>query len=290
MRYQNKLINLDMKLVKALYAVGDIHGNFRTFADDLVNSCKVRDCCVIVCGDIGLGFSSKNKELEEFKKMETLFAPRNIFVVFFRGNHDDPAWYEYTDDEFAKDFPHVIIAEDFTIVEHNNDDYPYKVLLWGGGISIDRTMRIPMQSYWPNEPILPLPAEFAEDKEINCVCSHVAPDFCLPVNTANLTQWFRIDPVLEKDLKEERETMGVGAHKLWNANKSTLSIWVYGHYHEIYYNSPRMNEEIAKLWNMRFIGLDMLRVNSYERDGYNVDNYNIFNRPHKNHLIQIMRF
>ena len=40
MRYQNKLIKLDTKLVKSIYTVGDIHGEFLTFADDLVNSCK----------------------------------------------------------------------------------------------------------------------------------------------------------------------------------------------------------------------------------------------------------
>ena len=290
MRYQNKLIKLDTKLVKTIFAVGDIHGEFLTFADDLVNSCKVKNCCVIVCGDIGLGFYSRDKMKEFFQRMQTMFSSRNIFVIFFRGNHDDPTWFEYIDDEFATDYPNVIIAEDFTIVEHDNDNYPYKILLWGGAVSIDRTMRVPTKSYWYGEEVKPLPAEFATDKEINCVCTHSAPDFCLPVNDFNLDGWYKRDFPLKEDVKNERETLGKGAYTLYNANRTTLSLWVYGHYHDILYNSPRMNDEIARFWPVRFIGLDMMRYNSYDVQSYNEDNYGIFNRKHKNHLLKIIEF
>ena len=290
MRYQNKHIKLDTKLVKTIFAVGDIHGEFLTFADDLVNSCKVKNCCVIVCGDIGLGFYSRDKVKEFFQRMQTMFSSRNIFVIFFRGNHDDPIWFEYIDDEFASDYPNVIIAEDFTIVEHNNDKYPYKILLWGGAISIDRNMRVPTKSYWYGEEITPLPGEFATDKEINCVCTHSAPDFCLPVNDSNLEGWYLRDMTLKDDVKKERETLSKGAYTLHRANRNTLSLWVYGHYHDILYNSPRMNDEIARFWPVRFIGLDMMRYNSYDVQSYNEDNYGIFNRKHKNHLLKIIEF
>ena len=290
MRYQNKIIKLNTQLVKSIYAVGDIHGEFLTFADDLVNSCKVKNCCVIVCGDIGLGFYSRDRVKDFFQRMQTMFSARNIFVIFFRGNHDDPIWFEYIDDEFATDYPNVIIAEDFTIVEHNNDKYPYKILLWGGAVSIDRTMRVPTKSYWHGEEVLPLPVEFRENKEINCVCTHSAPDFCLPVNDSNLEGWYLRDIPLKEDIKKERETISTGAYTLYNANRTTLSLWVYGHYHDILYNSPRMNDEIARFWPVRFIGLDMMRYNSYDVKNYNEDNYGIFNRKHKNHLVKLIEF
>jgi len=289
MRYPNKKITLDVSKVKTLYGVGDIHGDFLTFADDLVNSCKVKNCCVIVCGDIGLGFYSHQKIAEFFQRMQTMFSSKNIFVIFFRGNHDDPAWFEYIDDEFATNYPNIIIAEDFTIVEHN-DKYPYNILLWGGAISIDRTRRTRGLSYWPNEEVLPLPAEFAEDKEIHCVCTHSAPDFCLPINSDNLAGWFMQDLTLREDLKKEREIISVGAHTLYKANKSTLSLWLYGHYHDMYYNNVRMNDEISTFPTVQFIGLDMMRYSSFDVKALNSDTYNFYNRKHKNHLIEIFKF
>ena len=290
MRYPNKIIKLDINKVKAIYGVGDIHGEFLTFADDLVNSCKVKNCCVIVCGDIGLGFYSREKTAEFFQRMQTMFSAKNIYVIFFRGNHDDPQWFEYIDDEFATNYPNIIIAEDFTIVEHNNDKYPYRVLLWGGAVSIDRTRRILGRSYWHDEEVKPLPVEFTEDKEINCVCSHSAPDFCLPVNSDNLSTWFLYDNTLKQDLDTERTILSQGAHTLRNANKSTLSLWLYGHYHDIYFNDWRMNDELAYFAPIRFIGLDMMRYTSFDVKAYADDCYNFYNRNHKNHIIEIIKF
>ena len=290
MRYPNKSIVLDKNLVKYIYAVGDIHGDFLTFADDLVNSCKVKNCCVIVCGDIGLGFYSIDKMKDFFRRMEEMFVAKNIFVIFFRGNHDDPAWFEYIEDDFANEYPHIIIAEDFTIVEREADHYLYRILLWGGAISIDRTRRLLGHTYWPGEEVTPLPAEFAEDKEIHCVCTHSAPDFCLPINSSNLSDWYLVDMQLEKDLKEERETIGKGAWTLCRANKDTMSLWVYGHYHDAYYNNSRMNDELATLFPVRFIGLDMMRYNKVEVQDFNNITYDFYNRPHKNHIIKIFEF
>lgn len=289
MRYPNKKIVLDINKVKSIYGVGDIHGDFLTFADDLVNSCKVKNCCVIVCGDIGLGFYSRERTAEFFQRMQTMFSAKNIFVIFFRGNHDDPAWFNYVDDEFAVNYPNVIIAEDFTIVEHNNDQYPYKILLWGGAVSIDRTRRVLGRSYWYDEEVLPLPVEFAEDKELNCVCTHSAPDFCLPIDSSNLHTWYLYDTTLEADLKKEREIISTGAHTLRKANRSTLSLWLYGHYHDIYFNNFRMNAELSYFEPIRFIGLDMMR-SSYDVSSLNSDTYNFYNRKHKNHLIEIFKF
>lgn len=290
MRYQNKIIPLNIKKVKSIYSVGDIHGDFLTFADDLVNSCKVKNCCVIVCGDIGLGFFSNERMAEFFEKMEQMFALKNIYVIFFRGNHDDPDWFIYKEDEFTNNYPHVIIAEDFTIVEHNNKVFPYKILLWGGAISIDRNYRYPGTTYWRNEEVVPLSPEFEEDKQINCVCSHSAPAFCLPINSSNLQNFFKIDSTLKEDLTKEREILENGAYMLKAANKSTLNLWLYGHYHDIYYNNPRMNDDLTYFEPVRFIGLDMLRYPISNSKCCSADNYNFYNRKHKNHIVEIIKF
>lgn len=290
MRYKDKLIPLDTKTVHALYAVGDIHGNFMLFADDLINSCKVKNCAVIVCGDIGLGFLSFGLIASEFEKIEVMLAKRNIFVIFFRGNHDDPSWFEYKDDTFADNFPHIIIAEDFIVADYQKKSYSYKTLLWGGGISIDRKWRIEGMSYWKNEDIVPLHEELFDKyslRDIDFVCTHIAPDFCQPYSDKNLKDIFRIDSELKEDLANERKILSSGAELIYNHNKDTLITWVYGHYHNMYYGFNMNAEMESKCPGVHFIGLDMIRTSNHSIKDFNKSRYDFYNRKHKNHIITL---
>ena len=97
---------------------------------------------------------------------------------------------------------------------------------------------------------------------------------------SNLHNWYLYDTTLEADLKKEREIISTGAHTLRKANRSTLSLWLYGHYHDIYFNNFRMNAELSYFEPIRFIGLDMMR-SSYDVSSLNSDTYNFYNRKHK---------
>lgn len=287
MRYSNKQIQFTREQnLEKVYSVGDIHGNFVSFADDIINSCKLKNCVVIVCGDCGFGFYSKKKMEEIFQKVQTTISANNVYVIFFRGNHDDPSWFDYQDDEFAVNYKNVIIAEDFTVVKFY---YEFNILLWGGGISIDRTRRIKNQSYWENEQVRALPAEFDSDKfNLSAVCTHSAPDFCLPVTTSGIAHWFKYDNMLEYDLKEERTTLSQGAYIL-KRNNPNLKIWTYGHFHDTFFNSWDMNDEMFRFAGIRFVGLDMFRE-KYDREEFNNKHYNMFNRTHKNDLICLVDY
>jgi hypothetical protein len=218
--------------------------------------------------------------------MQTMLSPYGIYVIFFRGNHDDPSWFKYQDDEFAVNYPNLYIAEDFTIV----DFHKYNVLLWGGGISIDRSQRVKNTSYWEDEFVKPLPKDFdfemydpENNLDIHCVCTHSAPDFCLPVTTTGIEHFFSVDKMLEFDVNEERTTISKGAYIL-KRNNPNLCLWVYGHYHDTFFNSWEMNEEISKFKGIRFIGLDMFRE-KHSREQTNQYHYNMYNRQHKNDLL-----
>lgn len=284
MRYSNKVIEFTKEHnLNKVYCVGDIHGNFVAFADDIINSCKLKNCLVIVNGDCGFGFFSSKKMAEIFQKLQTILSPNNVYVIFFRGNHDDPEWFDYKDDNFATNYPNVIIAEDFTVVKFY---YKFNILLWGGAVSIDRTNRIKNYSYWENEKIKSLPTEFdSEDFDLCAVCTHSAPDFCLPVTTKAIEGWFSRDNMLEYDLKEERETISKGAYIL-KRNNPRLRVWTYGHYHDSYFNTWDMNEEMFKFAGIRFIGLDMFRE-KYDREDFIKNRYDRVNRKHKNDLVCI---
>ena len=291
MRYSGKSIifgvgsNLDQ-----VYGVGDIHGNFIPFIDDIINSCKFRNCVVIVCGDCGFGFYSPKKMQEYFQKMQTMVSPYNVYIIFFRGNHDDPEWFKYKDDEFALNYKNIIIAEDFTIVKF----FDYNILLWGGGISIDRYTRMQNISYWKDEYVKPLPSTFDTDMnseeslDIRCVCTHSAPDFCLPINSDGISGFFRRDNTLEFDVNDERQTISKGAYVLKRSNPR-LELWIYGHFHDTLMNYNTMNDEIYRFSGITFVGLDMFRE-KYDKERMNKIHYNKFDRKNKNDFICIVNY
>lgn len=286
MRYKNRVIEFTLKdNLSQAYCSGDIHGNFVPFADDIITSCKLKNSIVIVNGDCGFGFFSKSKMKEYFQKIQTMISPNNVYVIFFRGNHDDPSWFDYQDDEFAVNYKNVIIAEDFTVVKFMH----FNILLWGGAVSVDRYSRVKNTSYWENEGVKPLPVEFdSYDFNLSAVCTHSAPDFCLPCCDKGLEHLFRIDNTLQFDLKEERETLSKGAYVL-KRNNPNLGVWTYGHYHDSFFNSWEMNEEIFRFAGIRFIGLDMFRE-KYSREDFCELHYNRFNRDHKSDLVCIADF
>lgn len=289
MRYKNKFIYLNKEdnKIDSIYAIGDIHGKFEDCTYDLINTCKISNCAVIVCGDIGLGFFSVKETMKIFNKIERKLARKNIYLIFFRGNHDDPSWFEYKEDDFAENHPHIIIAEDFTIVDYKYaEDGSSKILLWGGGISIDRTMRTPGKSYWLDEAVKPLPDELMVNNEIEFVCSHSSPNFCMPQHDGIVKRFYEIDPSLESDIKKERETLADGAKILYKKNYTTFYAWIYGHYHDMHY-SINMNEDMIKYCpGVRFIGLDMYRDFEYI-DKFNKMYYNMFNRKCCNHIVKL---
>ena len=289
------MIYLDQKIllpdtVKAIYAVGDIHGEFMACVNDLTESCKLRDAAVIVCGDIGMGFNSYDWYISTFRRMEERLSERGIYLICFRGNHDNPAYFRYnTDSRITTEFPHVILAEDFTLVDApERGDQPYRVLLWGGARSIDKANRIAGYSYWSGEMPEALPDRFKEEGfDINCVCSHTAPAFCFPITKGGIVGWSRYDKDVVRDCEREREILSEGCGYLMKNNRFTLELWCYGHFHETIWNYSTANKELSEYASCKFVGLDMLRSSSYDRKDQVNQKLGLFDRKHANNIIKI---
>ena len=77
-------------MVRKLYSVGDIHGNFTNF-EKLMGNSKNSD--YILVGDVELGFHSKEYYTEWFRDWNERLKNDGNVVYLMRGNHDDPSFW-----------------------------------------------------------------------------------------------------------------------------------------------------------------------------------------------------
>lgn len=240
---------------KNLKFVGDIHGMLSTLDYDMHTVRKYKNTAVIVCGDIGLGFRSFNKEKELLSVVEKSLTKHNNCIVLYRGNHDDPYWFNL-DSSIKHDidelYPHIKISPDYSILNTVDGN----ILVIGGARSIDRVNRIPNISYWKDEMITDMPECYIDELknnniDINIICTHTAPLFCPPYNPSPIEQgdavesWAFYDKTLKDDNWKERQYLT----NLYDKIKKHFSIshWIYGHFH---------NHFEIKYHKMLCIGLD----------------------------------
>ena len=231
-----------------LYAVGDIHGYFNELAF-MLKRYDLKDDCIVICGDCGLGFSSPQATKQDMSKLNKACRERNMRIVMVRGNHDDPKYFE----EGLANTKYLIAVPDYTVINGN-------ILVVGGGVSIDRmsrkdTMEINMRHYkkyhpgcsdaeaferinkcyWPNE--LPV---YDEEKlneienagiRIEHVMTHTCPSFCEPTTKDGVMGWIARDPGLMEDLSQERLVMNQ-IYDFLEKNGHCVKTWTYGHYHK----------------------------------------------------------
>ena len=249
-------------------AVGDIHGDFKTLVYK-INNRGINNSIIIVCGDCGFGFHKFENYQIELTKLSKKLEEYNNCILFFRGNHDDPLYFE---NELIN-FSNIKTIPDYSVIKAC-DLY---VLCVGGGISIDRKWRLQQEIiinlhnpnkethkklYWENEQIVydeNKLQEIADAKlPINVVCTHSAPSFCPPTDKNNIQAWLIQDSDLEKDLFEERNNLD----KLYDfcSRHFKINKWAYGHFHTLsYYGDTKSKHE-----NTEFQLMTMLSSHGYD--------------------------
>ena len=220
---------------QSIIAVGDLHGNFDDIAY-FVKHYNFTNTAIIFCGDIGMGFYSTEYYKIVFDKISRIINKRNVHLIFLRGNHDNPIYF---DSNFMSKSKCIHFVKDYSIINfYEMDDIhkinePYSVLAVGGGLSIDRTWRIKQteetarkymryhkgvdfamaykecpQCYWPNE--MPIYEETSLDEikdnniNIRVICTHTSPDFTYPFTKEGIRGWLLQDDKLEDDLNKKR--------------------------------------------------------------------------------------
>lgn len=222
------------------YAVGDIHGDYNALARHIEDT-GLQHCVVVCCGDIGLGFYPQEETWRLLEPVDRLCAQRDVEVVFLRGNHDDPAWYDETEKGILSHLGllHITAVKDYTVLCGAASDH--NILCVGGAVSIDRDVRIAFLSYWPDEAPVYRPTVISgipEDHPITAMCSHSAPYWCQPLTKGAILDWAVVDGDILEDTHDERLAMALiyeWMHPLLGDDTISpcpLKSWYYGHFHD----------------------------------------------------------
>lgn len=208
--------------------VGDIHGNFKKFLSDLKNK-SYKDTTLLQVGDFGVGFRSLDQEYALIEPINALLKENNNILYVFRGNHDNPDYFE----NCPFDFSNVKFLKDFSIISIENKN----ILTLGGAISIDRMTRKPGISYWKGEEIPYIIPDIKdivpEGMLVDVVCTHSCPSFVWPTEINEVVKNFmKIDKPLEHELINERKRLDLFYNKILDYNGYPPKLWIYGHMHK----------------------------------------------------------
>lgn len=219
---------------KNVVVCGDIHGEFGTLVNKLCIQYRMEDTLLIVAGDCGFGFEKPEYYEQIYNRVVGRLRKANNWVVFVRGNHDDPSYFN----EEKISHRRWRTVPDYSVISACG----HAILCVGGAISIDRSYRRIEQYlqnlketgyYWINE----APYYDSEkldalaDFSIDTVVTHTAPSFCEKKTKRGLSGWAENDPDLYDDLKYERAVMDRLLNELRDRWHPVLG-WYYGHFHD----------------------------------------------------------
>ena len=194
-----------------------------------------------------MGFEKFNHWLPIFTKINKDLVKGRNNLYCFRGNHDDPAYFNGENASKMNDiFSNITFLSDYSVLEHKDR----KMIVIGGGISIDRLRRYTMKdTYWPSEVITftDEQKEFVKSLSgITTILSHMAPKSFWPWTKDSIVEWARHDhTVLHEDSLQRLLLEDIERELQINSN---VSEWYYGHYHESYktdYENIKVGECVA---------------------------------------------
>lgn len=222
--------------------VGDAHG-FDAWNYLISKKHVLYDCLLIQIGDFGVGFSkSVNADVEKLYNLELFLKQTNNRMIVIRGNHDDPKFFNGSfkyKDEWSTD-QNLWLLSDYSVVTIESK----KILLVGGGVSIDKDMRKKDVNWWEDEKFVYSEnhKQSIENEKFDIVCTHIAPDFCSPhITLIGKGNDVEFDNIMKESIEER-----LHISRLYNDLKNKPKKWFYGHYHCSY----RMKREETE-----FIGL-----------------------------------
>lgn len=204
--------------MKPIYIVGDVHGKFDLLIH-YIKEYEIKDSIIICVGDLGIGFSNHNKNINQCEYLDEFFRGKNINFYSIRGNHDAPSYFKGDKRVVLENFE---LVQDYTIKEFNHQ----KFLFVGGATSIDRRLRMPNMNWWEGEEFdLDMPAI----KKCDVLITHSAPTWNGPSDKEGIASWCAKDPTLWDECVKERKGHDM-LLKLCEAKTHYA-----GHFHE-YYN------------------------------------------------------
>jgi UDP-2,3-diacylglucosamine pyrophosphatase LpxH len=215
-----------------VFIIGDLHGKFN-FLMYKIRLLNLRDVVIIVAGDCGFGFESVIHYQNLYNSFKDTLLERNVHLIFVRGNHDDPNFF----DGEQINFDNFIAVPDYSILTFDDN---HNVLCVGGATSVDRIWRIEQQTvkkplYWTNE--FPIYSPEILDEicidgiQINTIVTHTSPSFAPLTSKTGIETFLMYDPSLNEAISYERLTIN-NIHDHLLKDKHPIEKWVYGHFHQ----------------------------------------------------------
>lgn len=255
------------------YVCGDSHGAFELIKYKIKQN-DIIDSAIIIAGDCGFGFEKEKYYVDTVYNnlLKKELSERNITLIFLRGNHDDP---EYFNGEKRIDFQHFKTIPDYSVINLTDGS---NILCVGGATSIDRMRSVreelnakekgnfDIKLYWENEwpEYIPEVIDKIKSDGINItnVISHTSPHFA-PLTDKHFVKNFAIhDKTLLEDLDKERMIVtNIYNHLIKKCNYN-IETWFYGHFHEhkIYHSNEGIKFILLDCMDTRNAVWDIAKV------------------------------
>lgn len=199
--------------------IGDTHSTDNTL--NIIKRLPIRGCDLFHVGDGGWGFGLSSYAISNAKTwagMINEMCIKNDHILYHNiGNHDNPEVWRL----FATEFSNLKFVRTGDVLVFPNGK---RVMVFGGGISIDRISREEGISYWKDE----ITPEIDITEQYDYVFSHDCPDW-MNHPTASLGSaygWYVTqDPSLLKEAKDQRDVI----ERLLDKTGATKIF--YGHFH-----------------------------------------------------------
>lgn len=202
---------------KQIYLVGDLHGNYKRFKEELLEN-DYRDCVFIMLGDQVMLYDDSWRQ---YRKLDNLFRERNCIAYFIRGNHD--CAYYHTQEYYALHFTN-IFPMNMGILKYRG----YEGFVFGGAISLNRMLMTEGQNYWASfDYIDPWDRKY-KNFSFDFIIGHTGPIPDGIVFNSNCDKFLVMDKELKNDLAREQEELTDMACYM------TPKHWFMGHYHKNY--------------------------------------------------------
>lgn len=216
-----------------IYILGDTH---TLDFGHIINTYDLKDCFIIHVGDAGEGyappFSSEMEDRESIEELNKILGERSSKLVFVRGNHSNPEFYNYN--HWANSFPNLKFIPDYEVLGINGKS----VLFVGGATSVNRKELSNGIDYWTDE-------KFKLEKEWLKYCEKDYIDVLITHTShihnghSRISHYFENDPTLEKELHKERREMEALVNTV---NPKLAHFWGHFHYpHLSYEKNGRQN-------------------------------------------------
>ncbi len=238
MQKQDNIFVLQFPEAKNIIVSGDIHGDFNLLVNKLCVQYEMKDTVLIVAGDCGFGFEQKGYYENIVRRNSKRMNDANNWIVFVRGNHDNPAYYD------GKVFNHkrFVAVPDYSVLQACG----HTILCIGGAISIDRQYR---KDSWMRQQSIQHKHQSNEPLDRNVywdehdIKGNTDPRFAL-----------KLTPDRNEELREHYSAVTPAWH--WNKK----------HWSDVYYE--RLDEQLVTTWIKESYDLVVSKLSKTIRQKY----------------------